>query len=311
MQRTGFEHGLVDLNLPSAWIFVLQVGEVLHAFWTRTITGVAVGDGVSGTLRTTAPVFVEHGHQLEETIVYVWKMLLWVYIKVRDTGSSKSQENGEAFTSFRLSAILQMYQCSCVRKASRAQLLQEELLEEVGEQRRKSDVRFCRWAGLKELTCGEVCTYEISSQMRSDKTMRSCQTRWHGRRDKETGWAERSRRWRAGGWQTLLIERGTWWQAEAMEEMFVCRTTTATCFDKWARDGVTLSLAEPGDGNDHLMKSNNPSGTNDENETTDETRTQIKLWQPCVCVSADGEYGGGGGMGSIHHAAMPPPTWSL
>lgn len=46
----------------------------------------------------------------------------------------------------------------------------------------------------------------------------------------------------------------------------------ATGFDKWARGGVTLSLDEDGDGNDHLMKSNNRSGTKDGSKTTDELR---------------------------------------
>jgi len=41
-------------------------------------------------------------------------------------------------------------------------------------------------------------------------------------------------------------------------------------FDKWARGGVTLSLDNAGDGNDHLMKSNNRSGRRDGNKTTDE-----------------------------------------
>ena len=66
----------------------------------------------------------------------------------------------------------------------------------------------------------------------------------------------------------------------------------ATRFDKWVRGGVTLSLDGAGEGNDHLMKSNNRNGTRDGNKTTDECRTSINnegarrlfVWL-CVCVS--------------------------
>ena len=71
------------------------------------------------------------------------------------------------------------------------------------------------------------------------------------------------------------------------------RAIAATRFDKWARGGVTLSLDGAGEGNDHLMKSNNRNGTRDGNETTDEWRASINnkgvrklnlLVCLCVCV---------------------------
>lgn len=164
------------------------------------------------------------------------------------------------------------------------------------EQRRRSDRQLSRWAGWKELTHmtrpGEVCKYEISSQMRSDTRMRSCQTQWHGYHDETTrgcGGGQMNRGWRVEGRQTILIETGTWRQID-QRGMCVCwaRGRAATGFDKWARGGLMLSLDDTGEGNDHLMKSNNRNGTRDGNETTDKWRTSINnkrsVEPQCVCV---------------------------
>lgn len=72
---------------------------------------------------------------------------------------------------------------------------------------------------------GEVCTYEISAQMRSDVRMRSCQTQWHGWHNETTGrdgGGQMNRGWRAGEWQTILIETGTWWQIGERARVCVC-----------------------------------------------------------------------------------------
>lgn len=67
MWHTCFEAGLVDFNLPSDWLSVLQVGEVVEGFWAGGGTGVAVGHGLPGTVRPPTLDLIVHSHQLEET----------------------------------------------------------------------------------------------------------------------------------------------------------------------------------------------------------------------------------------------------
>ena len=130
--------------------------------------------------------------------------------------------------------------CVCVRKANRAgftahsqliSLLQCTTHQQIPLQRRNklflSERKEKIWPATEKgasseesahmVGRSEVCMYEISSQMRSDTRMRSCQTQWHGchnetaRRD---GGSQMNRAWRARERQTILIETGTWWQIE-------------------------------------------------------------------------------------------------
>lgn len=174
-------------------------------------------------------------------------------------------------TTMKPASLCQICQCGNIHvwekqteQNSKLNSLHKELLQKVCEQRRKSDQRSCRWGGSEELTCAEVCTYEISSRMRSDKRMRSCQTQWHGRRHDMTGRDGMGRVER--GMEGRRTTNQPNWEGDTMAGWGnVCVLAVATCFDKWARGSVTLSLAKPGDGNDHFMKCNNPSGTRDEN----------------------------------------------
>ena len=93
--HTAFKDGLVDFDLSSGWILVLQVGIVVHGFWTWSRTGEAVRHGISGTFcpppqvlvkqrhgisGTVCPpplVLVKHSHQLKE--IHKVKTVLWKY----------------------------------------------------------------------------------------------------------------------------------------------------------------------------------------------------------------------------------------
>lgn len=67
MWHTCFEAGLVDFNLSSYWLRVLQVGKVVEGFRAGGSTGEAVGHGLSGTVRPPTLDLIVHSHQLEET----------------------------------------------------------------------------------------------------------------------------------------------------------------------------------------------------------------------------------------------------
>lgn len=67
MWHTCFEAGLVDFNLSSYWLRVLQVGKVVEGFRAGGSTGEAVGHGLSGTVRPPTLDLIVHSHQLEDT----------------------------------------------------------------------------------------------------------------------------------------------------------------------------------------------------------------------------------------------------
>lgn len=199
--RTGFQNGLVDFNFSSDWLLVVQVRNVIEGFragWT----GVTVGHAFT---RTGCPPCVDfkHSDQLED-IQNNCRVLNTRGKKMNILKSSRFPqdkhnrlENGifrfinnhePGYMAQLLYFIIpvELHPASfchlCTSRREKKWILSEALLSHnfFSEQKlRRAGRQRCR----EHAQHGEVCSYEISSQMRSDKRMRSCQTQWHGCRN--------------------------------------------------------------------------------------------------------------------------------
>lgn len=200
--RTGFQNGLVDFNLSSDRLFVVQVRKVMEGFragWT----GVTVGHAFTRTGCPPCLGFLKHSDQLEDiqnncSVLNTEEKKMYI-LKLSSFSQGKQAEkcnfgfiNKSQTRVYSTMAVFDNASGSaaCIilprvyvqerKEINSLQIWSSPITQLFSEQKQgRAGRRRCRG----HTQHGEVCTYEISGQMRSDKRMRSCQTQWHGCRN--------------------------------------------------------------------------------------------------------------------------------